>query len=339
MKLLIDLYHKLSFWSVLPRQIEIIRLKFPNIEIIDVKTDRDVEREIIDAEIFCSWHTKDHWLEKAGKLKWLATPAAGLEWFVCPKMLEIDAVFTNGAYHGKIISEHVIGMMLFFERQLGDIYVNQKKVPWRLEEVVTQMGSLRGKTMLIIGAGNIGKQIARKARAFHMHIIGIKRHLDVQPKEFDEIHGREALEDCLSRADHVALALPGNHETDRIIGAAQFKAMKPTAYIYNVGRGNSIDEKALADALKKGTIAGAGLDVFEREPLPMETPLRQFDNIILSPHASAIAPIYLDLAMQEFVQNIERYLSGKKLLHIISKENIKRTLDRKKEYSRLDANV
>ena len=190
-----------------------------------------------------------------------------------------------------------------------------------------------------IGAGSIGKQIAQKARAFHMHIIGIKRHPDIKSKEFDEIHGREALENCLARADHVALALPGNPETDHIIGAAQFKAMKPTAYIYNVGRGNSIDENALADALKRGTIAGAGLDVFEREPLPMETPLRHFDNIILSPHASAIAPIYLDLAMKEFVQNIERYLSGKKLLHIVSKEKIKRTLDRKKEYSRLDTNV
>ena len=334
MKLVINLNHRLSCWYVSERHVEWLLAEFPDLNVVTPRTRAEIAREIVDAEIFYGWDIEDEWFLSAPGLRWISTPAAGLEWIVCQAMLDNDVPVTNGSFHGKIISESVLGMMLFFERRLGRRYVVQKKVPWRIDDIVENMGSLRNKTLLIVGAGNIGSEIAKKARAFDMKIIGIRRN-PAESELYDEVYAADKLNDCLEEADHVVVVLPGRDQTSNIIAGEQFSLMKPGAFIYNVGRGNAIDENALIDALEKGEIGGAGLDVFEEEPLPMESRLRDFDNVLITPHSSAISNIYLDLALEEFGENLKRYRSGGGLVNVVKKADIKAALDRKSAYDRV----
>jgi len=337
MKLVINLNHRLRCWNISKSQVERLQAQFPDLDISVARSRAEIACEIVDADIFYGWDIEDEWLVSAPNLRLIATPAAGLEWIVCPAMLTANVILVNGSFHGKIISESVIGMMLFFERNLGRQYALQKSVPWRLDDSVATLGSLKGKTLLVVGAGNIGGEIARKARAFDMRIIGIKRAPSTKPDPFDEIHTPERLNSCLKAADHVVVVLPATSETTSIIGCEQFSVMKSSAYIYNVGRGNAIDEEALVDALDRGGIAGAGLDVFQNEPLPLESPLRAFDNVLITPHSSAITDIYLDLALEEFGELLNNYRKGEQLFNIVSRAEIKSALERKRTYDKADS--
>lgn len=334
MKVVINLNHKLSCWYVVERHVKMLLDRFDDLDVVTPRTREEIAREVVDANIFYGWDIENEWFLSAKGLGWVSTPAAGLEWIVCPAMLDKDLPVTNGSFHGKIISESVIGMMLFFERGLGRRYVVQKSEPWRVDDIVENLGSLRNKTLLIVGAGNIGSEIAKKAQAFDMRVIGIRRN-PVGSKFYDAVCSPDRLDHWLGQADHVVLALPGNDQTDKIIADEQFSLMKPGAFIYNVGRGNAIDEKALANALEKGEIAGAGLDVFDEEPLPMDSRLRSLDNVLITPHSSAISGIYLDLAFDEFAENLERYIASDGLFNVVPKDAIKAALDRKTAYDRV----
>jgi phosphoglycerate dehydrogenase-like enzyme len=334
MKLVINLNHRLSCWYVSERHVKWLNARFPDLDVVTPRTRGEIAREVVDADIFYGWDIEDEWFLSAPGLKWVSTPAAGLEWIVCQSMLDKDVPVTNSSFHGKIISESVIGMMLFFERGLGRRYLVQRNEPWRVDDIVEKLGSLRNKTLLIVGAGNIGGEIAKKAQAFDMKVIGIRRN-PVGSKFYDAVCSTDRLDQWLKQADHVVLALPGSDQTDNIIAGEQFSLMKSGAFIYNVGRGNAIDEKALADALEKGEIAGAGLDVFAEEPLPMDSRLRKLDNVLITPHSSAISGIYLDLAFEEFAENLKRYMSGDELVNVVTKDAIKAALDRKSGYDRI----
>lgn len=200
-------------------------------------------------------------------------------------------------------------MMLSLTRNLHKQMRSQINKEWRSEGNLPEM---HGKTIGILGVGSIGLEVARLAKAFGMEVLGFRRSGKPEA-EVDEMieYGAEGLNELLRRSDYVVNTLPLTQETYRIIGKEQFEIMKPTALYINIGRGGTTDEGALINALREGQIAGAGLDVFEEEPLSQESPLWELENVILTPHVSGNTEHYARRAMDIFIDNFKDYLSGK----------------------------
>jgi len=170
--------------------------------------------------------------------------------------------------------------------------------------------------------GAVGQEIARLCKAFGMRVIGIRRSDGAASPcpDVDRVYPREQLPELLAESDFVVLALPLTKETQGMIGEKELRVMKPTAFLINVARGAIVDEEALVRALTEKWIAGAGLDVFTREPLPPESPLYAMDNVIFSPHISGDIPDYESRAVEVFCENLRRYLAGEPFLHEVDRE-------------------
>jgi D-2-hydroxyacid dehydrogenase (NADP+) len=175
---------------------------------------------------------------------------------------------------------------------------------------------LNGQTLGIVGLGRIGEALMVRARAFGMRVVGLKRDPQtrydaaVQP---DALYGPDQLPELLRESDHACIALPHTPQTHHLFDAAMLAHMKPTAYLYNIARGKIVDETALIAALQNSQLAGAGLDVFETEPLPADSPLWQMENVIITPHVSGLTPYYFDRTTKLFSANLKRYLDGEPL--------------------------
>jgi phosphoglycerate dehydrogenase-like enzyme len=168
---------------------------------------------------------------------------------------------------------------------------------------------LRGSHVVIVGFGSIGRTIGKQLKGFGVRITGVKRSPAHAPDYFDKddrIASTEALDQILPQADHLVLCLPGGKDTDRLLDQRRLALLPLRAWVYNVGRGNAIDEEALARSLKDGALSGACLDVYEREPLPSGSPLRTAPNVLLMPHASAFAPNYMDRYLDELIPLLQR---------------------------------
>ncbi len=193
---------------------------------------------------------------------------------------------------------------------------------------------LRGQTLGIIGYGSIGRELARLAKAFGMTILVTKRDARqtkdtgyVLPDTGDpdgdlptRIYPGEATRSMVAQCDYIVNTLPDTAKTHHLFNEEMFRTMKPSAFFINIGRGGTVNEKDLVRALKKGWIGGAGLDVFEEEPLPNESPLWQLDNVILTPHTSGFTSLYDERATDLFAENLRRYLQGKPLLNLVNRE-------------------
>jgi phosphoglycerate dehydrogenase-like enzyme len=173
--------------------------------------------------------------------------------------------------------------------------------------------------MLLVGVGAIGARTAELAAALGMHVIGIRRNPHLEAEGLNAIYGPEALLEHLPEADFLVLTVPLNHETQGMIGERELRRMKPSAYLVNIGRGATVDETALIQALQSGWIAGAGLDVFETEPLPADSPLWSMPNTIITAHYAGRTPHYLERALSIFLDNLERYTAGKPLSNLVDK--------------------
>ena len=182
------------------------------------------------------------------------------------------------------------------------------------------MDDLKGKTLGIVGLGRIGSAVARRAKAFDMRVIATRRRPERLSKDVDEVRGAEALPWLLGESDYVVLCTALTSETRHLIGAEQLRLMKRTAYLMNVGRGGLIDEGALVEALNGGEIAGAGLDVFEEEPLPPDSQLWDMPKVMITPHRAGDSPRSHERFMALFCENLQRYVAGEALLNVVDKE-------------------
>ena len=257
-----------------------------------------------DAEAVLVWAFRPEWTALAPRLRWIATPAAGRDYFKCPKA---GIEMTYGSFHGRIIGETVAGMLLAVRRGLLPAQVAQAAGdPWPRETIAPAMRTLRGSHAVIIGFGSIGTWIASCLKPFHVRITGIRRHPDASPRPAffdasDRILPLSELDTVLPSADSVILSLPGTPETDNLLGARRLSLLPAHAVLCNIGRGNAIDEAALVASLRTGHLSAACLDVFRTEPLPAGSPLRSCPRLYLFPHSSAIAPEYLDLYLDEYI--------------------------------------
>jgi phosphoglycerate dehydrogenase-like enzyme len=218
---------------------------------------------------------------------------------------------SSGA-HGDPISELILAHMLAFATGLDRLIRAQRDHRHISKEIVQTKFELAGQTLCVVGLGDIGGTLARKADALGMVVTGVRR--SSHPVQgVSHLYPTSQLHTALAQADHVALCLPLTNHTRHFIGAAELRAMRPTAYIYNVGRGASIDEAALVHALQTGMIAGAGLDVTDPEPVPADSPLWDMPNVILSQHTSGSSPHNANRVTELFAANLTRFLAGEPL--------------------------
>ncbi|HZD11269.1 MAG TPA: D-2-hydroxyacid dehydrogenase [Candidatus Binatia bacterium] len=276
-------------------------------------------------------------VELAPNLRWVQAHWAGVDQLRDHSIWESDVVITTASgIHAPNIAQYVMAQMLAWANRVPKWLHYQAQSRWpenRWEKFVPE--ELRGKTLGIAGYGSIGREMARVAKVFGMNVLATKRDArrlkDVNYMISDtgdptgelpaRIYPGEATRSMVSECDFVVVTLPLTDKTYHFFNEEIFRAMPSNAYLINVGRGAVVDESDLVRALKKGWIAGAGLDVFENEPLPTDSPLWQLDNVIISPHVSGFTPNYDDRATDLFVENLRRYLSGKPLLNVVSREH------------------
>jgi phosphoglycerate dehydrogenase-like enzyme len=252
-------------------------------------------------------------LQHTPALQWVQAGTAGVDHLLRSALPGRGVLITNSSgAHGDPISELILSHMLAFATGLNLAIRAQGARRHVQSEINQRKFELAGQTLCVIGLGDIGGTLARKADALGMRVIGVRRNPRPAPG-VSYVYSNEQLTTALGQADHVALCLPLTSDTRHYIGAAELRAMRPTAYIYNVGRGASIDEPALVEALRQGVIAGAGLDVTDPEPVPAGSPLWEMTNVILSQHTSGMSPHNADRVTALFAANLTRFLAGEPL--------------------------
>jgi len=258
-------------------------------------------------------------LAGVARLRWIQAGTAGVERILRTGVSESDIVLTNSrGVHGIPMSENVLAMMLAFATRLHILLRGQTARLKPRDLVIHTKFELEGQTLCVLGLGDIGGTLAYKAQRLGMRVLGVRRSQEPFPF-VDRQYTPESLLEALPQADHVALCLPLTRDTRGIIGAAELRAMKASAYIYNVGRGASIEPLALLKALQEGWIAGAGLDVTDPEPSPDDSPLWDMPNVILSQHTSGSSPYNADRITAMFLDNLARYLKGLPLANVTDK--------------------
>lgn len=251
------------------------------------------------------------------QLKWMQLNSAGTDGYLEKGVLPEGAKLTNatGAY-GLAISEHMLGMALGLKKKLYLYERNQADGIWKDEGNVT---SIWGCTTLVIGMGDIGSEFAVRMKALGSHVIGIRRTKAEKPDFVDELYQLDHLEECLKRADIVAMSLPGTKETNHLMDRERLQKMKTDAILLNVGRGTAVDTEALCDALEQGWIGGAGLDVTDPEPLPPGHRLWKAPNLILTPHVSGQYHLKEthERILRIALENLEAFLKGEPLKNMV----------------------
>jgi phosphoglycerate dehydrogenase-like enzyme len=264
--------------------------------------------------------TAPEYFDAAPKLKWFQAINAGIERMDNLGLLTRGfAVTTAAGLASTGIAEYAIGTMIMLARDLHGMVRNQDQRTWARD---ARSLELRGKTLAVLGLGEIGRETARRARAFGMYVIASRRTAapGATDPDCDELLSYSEIGTLLARADFLVVAVPLTAETNGMLGAAEIALMKHGAFVVNVARGAVFDQAALTQALSDGRLAGAALDVFDPEPLATDDPLWTLPNVIVTPHISGSVEGYTEKAVEIFVANLRRYIVGEELAHRASPE-------------------
>ncbi|NOZ08613.1 MAG: D-2-hydroxyacid dehydrogenase [FCB group bacterium] len=298
--------------------------EYRNEDFIWIADESVLKREIPTLDVLVCYRVSREIFQLASSgLRWIHFGAAGIEHSLFPELLRSDVLITNArGIHKGPVSEYIIGAMLYFSKRFSDCENFKKDREWKQWEIAARMVQLRGKTLGIIGYGAIGKELARKARAFDMEIVALKNRGVKQLKTLNPVilTGQEGLSRLLKLSDFIAVTCPLTPSTRGMLGRKELQLIKPSAVLINISRGAVVDESALIDALQGKHLAGAALDVFTREPLPADSPFFDLPNVLLSPHISGNFPEYQEEVARQFAQNLSRFQAGKRLLNIVDKK-------------------
>jgi phosphoglycerate dehydrogenase-like enzyme len=255
----------------------------------------------------------------AAGLRWVHSLSDGVEKILFPELVASPAILTNArGVFKRSLAEFVIASVLYFAKDFRRLIRSQQAGAWQPFE----MEEAHGKVMGIVGYGETGRACAERAHSLGMKIVGLRRKPELANGDpwLEAVLGPHQLHDLLARSDYVVLATPATPQTRRLFGKAEFGAMKRSSVFINVGRGSSVDEPAMIEALQHGRIRGAALDVYEIEPLPPGHPLYRSENVLLSPHCADHTPDFYELDTEFFVQNLHRFLKGEPLENVVDKE-------------------
>ncbi len=298
--------------------LERLRSVSPEVEVIVAKTREDAVTKVADADAVYGGGQLAREIFLAGrKLRWVQIRGAGVEASLYPEMIESDVILTNtsGAYDVPI-ADHVFAMILCLARGLNVFIRHQIEGVWKGVPVL----ELAGQTILVIGLGSIGMAVAQRAHGFEMRVLAVDVMEVEKPEYVEKVEKPEKLHELLPEADFIAICCPLTQKTQGLIGEAEFQKMKPTAYIINPARGKIIDESVMIRALSENRIAGAGLDVFEKEPLPADSPLWKMPNVIITTHTAGGSPFTVERITEIVCENLRRFSAGEPLVNVVDKE-------------------
>jgi phosphoglycerate dehydrogenase-like enzyme len=309
-----------NYW---PERLPLLALVAPGVEIVPFESSEQAAELVADADAIIGTATAEI-LEAGTKLRWVQVGSAGVERYLAiPQLGSGEVLLSNGQkLASPEIAEHVMALTRALARGLGHAVTAQNQMVWRRSEIASEapLQRLRGKTMLVVGLGGIGTEVARLASGAEMRVTGIRSSRRSGPPFVDQIGLTEDLAAFAAEADVVVNCLPMTPDTADIFDAELFELMKPTAFFVNVGRGGTVDTDALVAALVNGQIAGAGLDVTDPEPLPAGHPLWKAPNLIITPHYAAWSDIGRNRRWLLYRENLRRFAAGELLLSVVDPE-------------------
>jgi phosphoglycerate dehydrogenase-like enzyme len=285
---------------------------------VQVRSADELARHLPQADVLVvSMLWKNELAGIAIKLKFIQSISAGTDQYDKALLRDRGIRLASAAgVNAQAVAEHAMALILALYRRLPEARDNQSARRWRgmISEIAAREDQLTCKTLLVVGMGRIGAQLARLAKAFDMRVVATKRDPSTGAAPADAVHGTDRLHQLLGEADIVAIACPLTPETENLIDAAALAAMKPTAHLINVARGRVVDETALIAALQAKRIAGAGLDVTREEPLPASSPLWAMPNVLITPHTAGETQRYEDAVIDILLENLDRLWRGETAL-------------------------
>jgi phosphoglycerate dehydrogenase-like enzyme len=306
-------------------------------KVVNAATQDDALREIADADALFGYLTPAL-LQAAPKLRWVQAPTASMEKFLFPELVASSAIVTNmRGIFSDVIADHVFGFILCFAKNFHVYMRQQMEGVWHMlgrdaNELPGYGGpgevhpsdraalTLGDCTLGVVGLGGIGAEVARRGLAFGMRVLGMDPKLP-EPQPGVSLFRPEQLDDMLGQSDFVVIAAPHTPQTFKLFNRERIRKMKHCAYLINIGRGVIVDLADLTAALQAGEIAGAGLDVFEIEPLPGGHPLWKMPNVIITPHCAAASPRVPQRHLETLLDNVRRFAHGEPLRNVVDKRN------------------
>jgi phosphoglycerate dehydrogenase-like enzyme len=299
-----------------------LKTALPELSVVVADTEAEARHAVTDAE--AAFGTiPDAWLREARRLRWLQAPqAAPPAGYYSAALIAHPVVVTNfREIYNDHIGAHILAFVLAFARGLHHYIPRQLRREWRREPADSGVVHLPGATALIVGVGGIGAEAARLMAAFGMHVMGVDARRREAPPGVLKLDGPDALDSLLPLADFVILTVPHTPATEGFMNRACFQRMKRTAFFINIGRGMTTRLDDLVEALHAGEIAGAGLDVFEQEPLPVDHPLWTMPGVLITPHTAGFGPYLDERRFEVLLDNARRFLAGQPLRNVVDKTN------------------
>ncbi len=324
MKILISIQQPVSQWQIPADGVDKLRQRFPHIQFVYATTPEQRAEGLRDADAAYTWILSADELQAAPKLRWVHTSAVAVETLCLRELFARSILVSNTRGVQAIpIAEHVMAVLLALAKQIPFVLANQAQARWAQNEFVGDRlpWLLDGRTLGLVGVGTIGSEVAKRAQAFGMRVIALRR----RPAygvigHVEHVYGLPELPDFLAQCHALVIAAPLTPETQGLMGAVQFAQLPKGAVVINVGRAKIVDTDALMASLTNGHLGGASLDVFPQEPLPSDHALWKTPNVILTPHTSGFRRGHWDEVIDLYGDNIERWLRGEALKYRIEPE-------------------
>jgi phosphoglycerate dehydrogenase-like enzyme len=300
---------------------EAIRKRWPEMRVVHLPDYDGLPQELPDTDIFVGYSLRAQQLKDGKKLKWIHSTAAGVAQLMYPELRDSGILVTNPSGIFSVpMGEHALGLLLALARNFPDSVRQQDKAHWSQQELwdtPQHLTELNGQVLLIVGYGSIGREVAKRVKAFDMRVWGVTRSGEGDGTHVEKIVAAGKLQEVLPEADYVLIAAPETAETKHLIGAAQIASMKRGARLINVARGSLLDEAALIRALVSGALGGAALDVAAMEPLPADSPLWKAPNLMITPHTSAVSDRLWVRETALLMELLERWFDGRELFNLV----------------------
>jgi phosphoglycerate dehydrogenase-like enzyme len=296
----------------LEKGIPALQAQYPDIKFVHC-TDRgeQLARELADADIYMGWLSREHFLG-APNLKWIQSPSSGVNYYLdIPEIVEGDVLLTSASgTHAAAVADSTMAMILAVTRGIVPSVIDQGNKVWNPGPIRAKLIELTGSTVGIVGLGAIGRAFAQRVKAFDTRVIAVDLNPNATSPHVDRVQGLDKLDDLMAESDFVVILVPYTLQTDGMIGAAQLAKMKPSALLVPMSRGGIVDQDALIAALKSGKIAGAALDVFRPEPLPIDSELWTLPNVLVAPHIAGGTQLEGKYILEIFTENLGRFLKN-----------------------------
>ncbi len=297
-----------------------LRAAAPNLRVIEGLSREAALKLAPEVDGIDGRYCSAEFLRAAGKLRWVQSTGAGVERYVAlPDLRDNDRiVLTNmQAVHGPTIADHAFAMLLALTRDLPYYLDPAHRGTWNRRGSGAEPIAVEGRTLLVVGLGGIGTEVARRGKGFGMRVLATRRSHTPAPPFVDRQATPDKLMALLAEADVVALCVPLTTQTERMIGARELEALKKGAYLINVGRGKVVDTDALVEALQSGHLAGACLDVTDPEPLPSDHPLWSMPNVVITPHMSGRSALTRARWSAVYMEYLRMFGTGEAMLYVV----------------------